>query len=287
MAETITLHDIVDKTSDLPTLPAAALRVMRETEASTSNAASIARILAHDQSLSARVLRLSNSAYYGLSRRITSLQESVVVLGMRCVRNLCLVASTYPWMSKPLKGYGLGPRELWTHSYGTALGAQMVAKRCGRVNDETAFTAGLLHDIGKTALSVWIDDKAALVAEYAARADITFDAAERKILGYDHTEVGEFLGARWNLPEEMVVAIRGHHDPERAETASHLTDCVHLGNYLTMALGYGLGADGMHYLLSEASLERLGMSDATLEELAGPFVAEFEEHQALFDDLAA
>src|SRR5690242_15728442 len=98
MSTTITIEEIVKKTPDLPSMPAAAIKVMRETESTTSSASSIAHILAQDQALSARVLRLANSAYYGLSRKVANLQESVIVLGMRCVRNLCLVASTYPWM---------------------------------------------------------------------------------------------------------------------------------------------------------------------------------------------
>ncbi|MBS1724940.1 MAG: HDOD domain-containing protein [Armatimonadetes bacterium] len=287
MAETISIEDIVKRTPDLPSLPAAALKVMKETESSTSNAHSIAQILAQDQALSARVLRLANSAYYGLTRKVTNLQESVVVLGMRCVRNLCMVAATYPWMSRKLDGYCLGPRELWTHSFGTALGAQLIARISKKCDEDQAFTAGLLHDIGKVALSVWLENKTSLVVKYAEQVGVSFDQAERKVLGYDHCEVGEYLALNWNLPEEIVMAVRWHHEPGNSPTAQAIVDCVHLGIYLTMAMGFGLGGDGLHYRFCEESLARLGIAEKDLDEVTDTFIVGYEEYEKLFAELAA
>ncbi len=286
MAKTITLDDIVQRTGDLPSLPAAALKVMREADSSTSTAAGIAKILAQDQALAVRVLRLANSAYYGLQRKVTNLQESVVVLGMRCVKNLCLVAATYPWMSKRLTGYGLGPKDLWTNSFGTALGAQLVARLSGKCDPDQAFTAGLLHDVGKVALSVWLEDKTALIVEYANRAQVPFDSAERRILGYDHCEVGEHLGRMWNLPEELILAIRYHHAPDLCDPTSPLVDCVHIGNYLTLSMGFGLGGDGLHYAFSPACFVRLGLQPEALDEITDTFVVGYEEYETLFQELA-
>ena len=287
MATTITIEEIVKKTPDLPSLPAAALKVMKEAESSTSNASSIAQILAQDQALSARVLRLANSAYYGLTRKVTNLQESVVVLGMRCVRNLCMVAATYPWMSRKLDGYCLGPRDLWTHSFGTALGAQLFARLSKKCNEDHAFTAGLLHDIGKVALSVWLENKTSMVAQYANQAGIPFDQAERRILGYDHCEVGEHLAINWNLPEEIVRAVRWHHDPNGLETPSAIVDCVHLGLYLTMSMGFGLGGDGMQYEFCEDSFTRLGINHSDIDRITDLFVVGYEEYERLFEELTA
>ncbi|MBS1713544.1 MAG: HDOD domain-containing protein [Armatimonadetes bacterium] len=287
MAENITIEDIVKRTPDLPSLPAAALKVMREAESSTSNASGIAKILAQDQALSARVLRLANSAYYGLTRKVTNLQESVVVLGMRCVRNLCMVAATYPWMSRKLDGYCLGPRELWSHSFGTALGAQLLAKKSGLCNEDQAFTAGLLHDIGKVALSVWLENRTALVVDYAEKAQVPFDEAERKILGYDHCQVGEHLALNWNLPDEIVQAVRWHHDPDSCDPPSPIVDCVHLGIYLTMSMGFGLGGDGLHYKVCEESFRRLGIQEDDLDAITDAFVTGYEDYERMFEELAA
>lgn len=283
----ITLKDIVERTTDLPTFSVSALEVMKAADSATARAEDLADILSRDQALSARVLRLSNSAFYGLSRRVTSLNESVVVLGTRTIKNLAMVAATYPWMSKPLKGYGLEPKQLWFHSFGTAIGAQLVAKLSRKCDDQTAFTAGLLHDIGKVALCVWIDDKLKAIIYYAEREGITFDEAERKILGYDHCQVGEQLGINWNLPEEIVSAIRFHHSPDECEPTCPVVDCVHIGVYLTKALGLGLGGDGLQYKLSDNSFERLGIKPHDLDNLTDNFVVTYEKYEAMFEDLAA
>ena len=284
---TITIEDIIKKTSDLPTIPAAAIRVMQAAESSNSTAASVAQILSADQSLSARVLRLANSAFYGLSRKVSDLQEAVVILGMRNIKNLALVAGTYPWMSRPLPGYSLGPRAMWTHAFGTAVGAQQIAKVSGKVKDDVAFTAGLLHDIGKVAVSIWLENKIVAILNYANREGMSFDEAERKILGYDHTQVGEHLATTWNLPDDLVAAVRWHHMPDDAPGNPPLVDCVHLGNYLTMTMGFGLGGDGLLYRFSESSLTRLGLQAIDLDQVTDTFVESYEEYEKLFEDLVA
>ena len=287
MSHTITIEDIVSKTPDLPSVPATAIRVMQETQKSEATAASVARILTTDQAISARVLRLANSAFYGLSRRVNDLQESVVILGMRTVKNLATVASTYPWMSKPLEGYKLGPEEMWRHSFGTAVGAQLVASKSGKCAPDVAFTAGLLHDFGKTALSIWLEAKISAIKLYANRKGITFDAAERKILGYDHCQVGGYLAQHWNLPQEIEYAALYHHNPDSDPELSPVTDCVHIGDYLTTIMGFGLGGDGLHYEFSTNALERLGLNEEELDKLTDEFVEGYESYEALFKELRA
>lgn len=283
----LTIEDIVAKTQDLPTLPAAALKVIQQTTSSETTAGQIAATLASDQALAARVLRLANSAYYGLSRQIAGLQDAVVVLGTQSVRNLALVASSYPWLSRPLQGYSLGPKQMWTHSFGTAIGAQLVAQRAQIPMADTVFTAGLLHDIGKVVLSVWLENKVAALYSLAVHEGVPFDVAERKLLGFDHTEVGRYVAAQWNLPEPILDAVRFHHDPNASQPSSPVADAVHVGDYLTMALGFGLGGDGLQYVLYGEALERLRLSAEDLDQVTDAFVASYERYEALFEELQA
>lgn len=280
------LDEIVSRTPDLPSLPAAAIQVMREAESPTSSAQSVAQAISRDQALSARVLRLSNSAYYGLSRKVGSLQEAVVVLGMRCVRNLCLVASTFPWMNRPLKGYALGPRELWTLSFGTGLAAQMVARASRRASPDTALTAGLLHAIGKVALSIRLEDKVTVMAEFARRAHLTFDQAEQKILGFDHCQVGGKLGDIWNLPQEIVSAIRYHHRPREAQIAPELVDCVHIAHWLMERLELARGIDVGLYAFDTEALVRVGLSEDDLPGIEEEIRNGFEAYAEIFAELS-
>lgn len=283
----LTLEDLVSKTTDLPTFPAAALAVMREADSPTSTASSIARHLAQDQALSARVLRLSNSAFYGLSRQVGEIQEAVVVLGMRCIRNLAMIASTYPWMSRAYAGYDLGPQAMWTHSFAVAAGAQLVARRSGKADGDSAFTAGLLHDLGKVVLSVWLEGKLHAMQLLAIRDQQTFDHVERRILGYDHAEVGAHLADTWNLPKNLVNAIRHHHHPNDLEGGNSLVDCVHVADYLTMSMGYGLGGDGLRYEFQAEALQRLGLSEEDVDELTAEFIDAYNSYEQLFSVVKA
>lgn len=285
MSTSLTLQDIVEKTPDLPTIPAAALAVMRETESATGTATTVAHHLGQDQALTARVLRLSNSAYYGLQRQVMDLQEAVVVLGMRSVRNLAMVAATYPWLSRPLKGYGLGPKEMWTHAFGVAVGAQLVAKRARLQEVDTMFTAGLVHNMGKVALSIWLENKIPAMLALAVRDNLTFDQVERKLLGYDHAEVGAFMAEQWNLPKQLIQAIRYHHEPDQCPDKNPIVDCVHIGDFLTMSMGFGLGGDGLRYDFHEAALSRIALDASIFDELAAGFIDAVEEYEKLFVDM--
>ena len=279
----LTIDDIVSRTADLPTLPAAALAVMRETDSPTGSAQSVAKYLAQDGSLTARVLRLANSPYYGLSRSVVDVSEAVVVLGMRNVRNLALVASSYPWLTKPLKGYALAPNEMWRHSFGVAVAASLTAERSRKVSKDEAFVAGLLHDLGKTAISVWLENKLPAMLKLAEREQIPFDEVERKVLGYDHMEVGAHMAEHWNLPQTLVDVMRYHHRPDDAPNNNPMIDCVHIGDYLAGSMGYGLGGDGLGYQFSENAVQRLGLNLEDLDILADAFLVGYEQHERLFE----
>ena len=249
-------------------MPEAALAVVRMSNDQNASAHALADKIAHDQSLTARVLRLSNSAYYGLPRQITSIQDAVVLLGMRTVRHLALVASTFPWLKRPRKGYSLGPQALWAHSIAVSVGAQLIAGNAKGVSSDEAFTAGLLHDIGKVVLSMWVEEK---LVELVLRSEIEqapFDQLEREVLGYDHAEVGAYLGIQWNLPESLTNTICLHHRPDELEPPCLLTDAVHVADVLAMSLGYGIGGDGLHYTLSIGAMERLGLSPEQYDVIA-------------------
>ena len=118
-------------------------------------------------------------------------------------------------------------------------------------------------------------------------AETTFDAAERKILGFDHCQVGEHLANIWNLPEEIVDAARWHHEPNGLEATPPIVDCVHLGLHLTLTLGLGLGGDGMQYHFCEESYSRLGIDPNEIDHIMDTFLNSYEEYEKLFHDLTA
>lgn len=282
---TLTIEDIIKKTAELPTIPAAALAVMREADSATGTARTISQHLASDQALSARVLRLANSAYYGLPKQVTDLSEAVVLLGMRSVRNLAVVAATYPWMQKPLSGYALEPKALWSHSFAVAVGSQLIARRTNACDPDLAFTAGLLHNIGKVAMSVWLDRKLAAVLGLAQRDRLAFDEVERKLLGFDHAEVGAYLAETWNLPSSLIDPIRYHHNPSANSEPSPVVDAVHVADFLTMSMGYGLGGDGLRYNFCRDTLDRLTISPSDLDGLVNDFMDAYVVHERVIEEM--
>jgi putative nucleotidyltransferase with HDIG domain len=282
---TLTIEDIVRKTSDLPSAPTVAMAAMRHAAEADSTAASLAKILSQDQSLVVRVLRLANSAYYGVPRSIETLPEAIVMLGMRTVRHLCLLASSYPWLVKALPGYGLGPREMWVHSLSVGVGAQVIAEQSGAADPDVVFTAGILHDLGKTALSVWLENKVSAMAKMAEIHDTTFDEIERKVLGFDHQQVGAHMAQAWNLPKALIQAIESHHCPMYPCDYPNIVYCVHVADYLSRAMGLGIGGDSMSYAFHEETLFGLHLSYSQMDGLADQMLERFEGQDHLFESM--
>ncbi len=279
----LSLEDLVSNTPDLPVMPAAVMAVIRETESSTCSAQSVAKYLSQDPALAVRVLRLANSAFYSLRRQIMEVPEAVVVLGMRTVRNLAMIAGSYPWMSRELKGYELGPRELWAHSFGVAIGAEVVARRA-RLNESEAFSAGLLHNLGKVAMSVWLESRAEALFDAISKDEAPFDAVERQVLGFDHMQAGAHMAESWNLPKPLVRAIRFHHCPDVVENPEPLVDCVHIADFMAMSAGMNPGWDGLRYEISLNAFERMKISPDDITSLMDEFLLTYSRHDKLFEE---
>lgn len=284
----LTLEVVVENTTDLPALPAATLAVMRESQRPNATAHSVGRYLSQDQALTARVLRLANSAFYGMQRKICTADDAVVVLGMRAIRNLAMIASTYHWMDRPLRGYAFGQHEFWEHSLGTAVAAQLIAQNVAPGKGDLAFTCGLLHDLGKVALNAWLENRSFTMNAIAAKLDLPIEKAERRVLGFDHQDVGARMAEMWNLPTPIVEAIHYHHAPSECPNGSVVADIVHVADYLASVTDVSShGGDGQTFQLDEGAQTRLGIAPGELEGLAAEFAVQFAAYDKLFMDARA
>ena len=287
IAAKITLKDLVRRTENLPVFSQTAHRIMKLADKSDVTALQMANEISSDPAIAIRVLRLANSAFYGMPKKVSELRQAVVILGNKSVRSLALAAASYPWISKTLPGYRMGPQAMLVHSFGTAHCARMVAEASGKVDSNSAFTAGLIHDIGKVAMDVNLVEKTDALIYLSKREKIHFDETERRVFGFDHAEVGAFLAEQWNIPDELLAAIRFHHATHRLPDVPPIVDCVHIGIHLVEQLGFGLSADGQYYGFDENSLERLGIQVRMLDEIADNLKEVCEEHNSLFDLLEA
>jgi putative nucleotidyltransferase with HDIG domain len=266
------LQQLVQTVRDLPALPEVVVRVMRLAEDPRSDAQSIARVIATDQAMAARVLKLANSAFYGLPRRVSTLSEAVVILGFRTIKNLAIAASTFELLNREIAGYWLQRGELWRHSLACAIGAQLIARRVRLPVSEEAFVAGLLHDIGKVAINLFVREQFDQIMERALQDRIPFVEAEQAVLGFNHAMAGGLIAEKWNLPPLLVSVIKYHHQPSSAPEKEPMISVVHLADLLSITMGMGIGGDGLYYVLEEGTLAMFGLEQADIDELCEQIV---------------
>lgn len=245
--EAASIPDMLDKLGQLPAMPAVVQEVINSFDDPNLEVDSLAQKIGHDQGLSTRVLRIANSSFYGLSRQVSSIHDAVVVLGFGNIRSLVLAAGFVH--AFPQHGEGLFDRkQFWRHSLQVAAAARALAKYA-KVNAETAFTAGLLHDIGQVVLDACLHKSFDGVLQRLASKGGDLHALEREKLGFDHAMAGAEMAKRWNFPEAIQQAIRSHHEAEDQETGA-LPSLIHLANSLVEALEEGM-------TITEELLQRL------------------------------
>ena len=212
-----------------------------------------------------RVLKLANSAAYGMTRNISNISEAIALLGYKSVSNIILAATVYSAMDKGLTGYALDRGELWRHSLMVAYTSRYLAKITGKVATEDAYVGGLLHDIGKVILNDYVRFGYGIIVKMVEEKHIPFTEAEWKVLGFDHAMIGEILVEKWAMPEAYRIAVAYHHKPnelpEDKKEFQPLLDVVTVSNTICLMLGIGLGADGLQAYMFPEPLERLGITN--------------------------
>ena len=264
----------ITKLKNLPTLPGIVVQITRLVENPDTSAGDVARLITQDQVLSAKVLKMANSAFFGRSRQISSITQALVVLGFDVVKFLVLSSFVSDIMQKSMKG-------LWEHSLGCAAASRVVARRLGRVDADEFFMAGLLHDLGKVVLALEMPEETDKIVAEAAKSGTSFYDAEKRLLGFYHGEVGAWLARRWNLPDSLAEPMIAHHQPERATKAPLVTAAVHLGDILVRAVGHGFGGDVFVPPLSETAWKILGLAPGDFDGLLDDLLPDLEQTAAL------
>lgn len=262
----LTLEEIVGKVDELPALPYVTYRVLQLTSDPKTTIPELSAAIAADQVLTAKALRMANSVFYGYARRISSIDDALIILGFNTVRDLVLAASVYNVLDRELPGYFLSKGDLWRHSITTALLSRLLARKLEVPLAEEAFTAGLLHDIGKIILNNYMTDKFTKVIDWVEKENVPFMEAENTILGFDHAIVGARVAAKWNLPDQLVEAIANHHHPGKALTNPKLCSIVHVADAASMSMGIGLGGDGMLYPFDGFAVSELNLTTEIIDD---------------------
>ncbi len=280
----ISMEEVVAKIDELPAIPALVMRALELIDDPRSHVNQLAEVLSSDQALTAKILRLANSAYYSFPRKVATITDAIVILGFSTLKSLIIAASTYNLLNREVEGYGLAQGELWKHSISCAMTARLLAKRIRFRSPETAFVAGLLHDIGKVVLNAYMKEEFEEILKYVETEQVPFMKAEKEILGFDHAEIGAKVAEKWNFPEELVRAIRYHHEPLAVENKTgkaNLVDITHLSDAIVLMMGFGLGVDGLMYPIEEAIVERAGISMDDLNEIGNKLIESFADTELL------
>jgi len=268
----VTLEEIVRGVNDLPTMPWVVTRVISLTNDPNSSVNELNEVICQDQSLTAKVLRLSNSAYYGYSRRIATVVDAIGILGFNAIRNLVMAAHTYNILKKEVKGYQIAPGDIWRHSMTCAIAARAIARRVRYPAPEQAFIAGLLHDIGKVILSVYVAEVYDEINRRVHEEQQPFSVVEQEVLGFTHAAVGARVADKWNLPADHVEAIACHHTPMDARENPRLAAIVHIADAVSMSMGIGLGGDGLYYPFAGQALALVGLNEADVDVIMSELV---------------
>lgn len=219
------LHD-----RDLPTVPAVVTRILALTESEASSPRDLVEILQVDQVLTARILRVANSSFFACSRQVTTLQRALLVLGYDTVRDLALGVQIWnAFLERDRQAIA----ELWWHAAAVAVASRLLARELGGVDPGTAFSCGLLHDIGRAALKLHAPESGAGSCD---PSDAEARAGERARFGADHAAIGSWMAESWSLPGPLVEAIRDHHRIATGEAPPSAASVVALADDLAHRL---------------------------------------------------
>jgi putative nucleotidyltransferase with HDIG domain len=277
------LETMIMTASDLPTIPVVATKVMQLIEAENVTADELARVVASDPAVAARVLKISNSSYYGCQRQIQTLSHAIVVLGFGTLKSLVVAAS----VKQVYQPYGLTEKMLWEHSFGAGLAARMIAKETRRVSEEEAFLGGLFHDIGKIILNTMDSQRFQGVMQVCYNDGLTFEAAEQRAYSYTHSEVGGLVIKKWNFPDLLMKAVLKHHtfdfDADDDQHQINLTCAVGLANLFCHKIGIGTREpDDELELLQSIPAQKLALDEQRLDTLLERFSTAYDQDKSFF-----
>lgn len=253
------MKKIIMDTTSLPTLPAVIHKLNSLSENDKASVQEMARIVASDQVLSARILRLANSPSYGFYR-VSTISNAMILLGVNVVKSLALSSSIFAIMEKESVG-------LWEHSLGVGVAANLLARKLGLPECEEIATAALLHDIGKIIISLKCREAEQAILQLVDERRIFVTEAECEIIGSDHAEVGGWLSKNWFLPDKLSEPISFHHDVAASVHHRIKTSVVHIADVVIKASGFGNSGDSFVPIIQQLAWDTLKMDEQILTEL--------------------
>lgn len=268
---------------DLPALPAAITKILELTERPEATASDLDRLISADPALATKVLRVVNSAYYGLPSQVSTTAHAILILGFHQVRNLVLSMAAMSLVKTRTQSMIQTQYSFWRHAFGSAIAARMLAERKGCNVDtcDAAYIGGLLHDLGELFLLANFPDLLREVFRNAAATGATLKEAETHVLGIDHAEIGGMLTEVWRFPKELTQMVANHHGPFEEMPTTNVA-LVHAADYHVSICGFASVPNGS-FELDEKVAKWLAISEDELSAFYQSIAGKVREAEAFFN----
>ncbi len=262
------IRKIIADTGALPAMPQVMVKVQHMVRLHGTTPAQLAKVVESDPALVAGILKVANSAYYGFRGKVSTILHASTLFGTRRLAELITAMSAGGVMGNAIEGYALKAGDMWRHSIAVAFMAAEIAVATGSESSDSAYMAGLLHDIGKLVLDPYVCQRKLLFDYYRSRnSGRPIQDAERAILGFDHATIAAILCETWDLPRTIAFGIRHHHRP--SSTGNHqLSHIVHLADYVAVQTGMGSGGGSDCQVLDDACRSMVPIRTDALDRIA-------------------
>lgn len=269
--QTPTNTAILDRIENLPTLPVVAQQIQHLVTNPHSNMTQVADVIKKDQAISARVIRLVNSAFYGFPGRIGSIKQAIIILGLNTVKNIVVGVSVVNNFREASAGGAFNREKFWLHTFACALCSKHLAVHLGRPEPEDYFLAGLLHDIGILVIDQYLHLDFERILKQLAAPESDVMKVEVNELGLSHCDVGDYMACKWKIPDFLRWAIRYHHQPmvssKEADKYRDFIAIVHVADTKTRNTPSMQFINNFKSAYDEGALKHLHLSEPVLDKI--------------------
>ena len=259
------IRDKVKTIINLPALPSIAMEVVEMVDNPKTSASQLGKIISTDQALTAKVLKIANSPFYGFPKKIATIDFAIIVLGFDALKEIVISISLVSSLQKKSDKY-FDSKAFWDHSIATGVIARRLARDLGyRVSGEV-FVGGLLHDMGISVMHRYFNNEYKRIVDIARDSELTFMEAEESVLGVTHADIGSWLAERWNLPDHLVEGVLLHADPSKAEKNPELVSIIHCADVFAARINGGPVEFDKGVEFDQGALQRLQLDDPNVLE---------------------